>query len=257
MRKAQRVAAAAAVLCAGAIGPPAVAHASQIVKLEAGFSPDRLGKPTTIDFGFRVSSSAQGEVPSPVVGADIFLPAGMGLASSTLGLAVCPPARLLELGLAGCPANARVGSGRAVGELEVEGEVIHEAAKVQALLGPNIDHHEQVLFYVEAEEPVSAELVFPGELLPSAAPAFSGHLKTVVPVVTAWPGGPNISVTRFSSSLGPRGLTYYRHVRGFFVPFRPRGISVPTSCPAGGFPFRADLTFLDGSRVTATHAVPC
>ncbi|HST31990.1 MAG TPA: hypothetical protein VLJ80_00580 [Solirubrobacteraceae bacterium] len=255
MRKAQVV--AAVLLCAGVIGSAGVASAAQHVSLEAGFSPDRLGKPTTIDFGFRVSSSAPGEVPSPVVGVDIYLPAGMGLATSTLGLAVCQPARLLELGLAGCPANARVGSGRAVGELKVEGEVIHEAAKVQAVLGPNINHHEQVLFYVEGEEPVSAELVFPGELLPSAAPAFSGHLKTVVPVVKSWSNGPDISVTRFSSSLGPRGLTYYKHVHGFVVPFRPRGISVPARCPAGGFPFRAELTFLDGSRVTAGHAVPC
>lgn len=255
MRKAQLV--AAVLLCAGATGSVGVARAAQRVSLEAGFSPDRLGKPTTIDFGFRVSSSVPGEVPSPVVGVDIYLPAGMGLATSTLGLAVCQPARLLELGLAGCPANARVGSGRAVGELKVEGEVIHEAARVQAVLGPNINHHEQVLFYVEGEAPVSAELLFPGELLPSTVAAFSGHLNTVVPVVSAWTGGPDISVTRFSSSLGPRGLIYYKHVHGFVVPFRPRGISVPTNCPAGGFPFRAELTFLDGSRVTADHAVPC
>ncbi len=255
MRKAQLV--AAVVLCAGSIGPVGVARATQIVRLEAGFSPYKLGKPTTIDFGFRVSSSVPGEVPSPVVGVDIYLPAGMGLATSTLGLAICQPARLLELGLKGCPANSRVGRGRAVGELSAEGEVVHEAARVQALLGPNINGHEQVLFYVEGEAPVSAELVFPGELLPSASGAFSGHLNTVVPVVTVWPAGPDISVTRFSSSLGPRGLTYYKHVRGFVVPFRPGGISVPTSCPAEGFPFRAELTFLDGSHVTASHAVPC
>jgi hypothetical protein len=255
MRKAQLV--VAVVLCAGAVGPVGIAHASQIVRLEAGFSPHRLGKPTTIDFGFSVSSSIRGAVPSPVIGVDLYLPAGMGLATSTLGLAVCQPARLLELGLVGCPANSRVGSGRAVGELKPEGEVIYEAARVQALLGPNVNHHEQVLFYVEGESPVSAELMFPGELLPSASVTFSGHLKTVVPVVSAWAAGPDIAVTRFSSSLGPRGLTYYKHVHGFVVPFRPRGISVPTSCPAGGFPFRAELTFLDGSRVTAGHAVPC
>jgi hypothetical protein len=255
MRKAQL--AAAVLLCSACVAPAGVARAAQAVVLEAGFTPEKLGAPTTIDFGFRVSSSVPGAIPSPVIGVDLYLPAEMGLATSTLGLAVCQPQRLLEFGLKGCPANARVGFGRAVGELRAEGEVVMEAANVQALLGPNVNQHEQVLFYVEGEAPVSAELVFPGELLPSSSPAFSGHLKTSVPIVTAWSEGPDISVTRFSSSLGPRGLTYYRHVHGFVVPFRPRGISVPARCPAGGFSFRADLTFLDGSRVSASRAVPC
>ncbi|HEV2973468.1 MAG TPA: hypothetical protein VGX69_00550 [Solirubrobacteraceae bacterium] len=256
MRKAQLVA-TVLLLCCGCTVFVGVARATQIVALEAGFSPDQLGAPTTIDFGFRVSSPVPGAIPSPVVGVDLYLPAGMGLATSTLGLAVCQPRTLLELGLAGCSANARVGFGRALGELHVEGEVIDEAARVQALLGPNVNGHEQVLFYVEGEAPVAAELVFPGELLPSTSPAFSGYLRTSVPIVTAWNDGPDISVTRFSSSLGPRGLTYFRHVNGFVVPFKPRGIAVPTSCPADGFMFRADLTFLDGSRAIARHAVPC
>lgn len=255
MRRAQ--VAIAVLLCASCVVFVAAAHAGQVVALQAGFSPNRIGKPTTIEFGFRVSSSVPGAIPSPVIGVDLYLPAGMGLATSTLGLAVCKPERLLEFGLHGCPANSRVGFGTALGELRAEGEIISEAASVQALLGPNINHHEQVLFYVESVEPVKTELVFPGELLPSSSPTFSGHLNTSVPVVPAWTDGPDVAVTRFSSSLGPRGLTYYRHVRGFVVPFKPKGISVPEHCPAGGFPFRAELQFLDGSRVSARAAVPC
>ena len=234
-----------------------VARADQLVTLEAGFRPDAVGVPTTITFGFRVSSSTAGAVPSPVVGVDIYLPAGIGLATSTLGLAVCQPARLLELGLKGCPANSRVGFGRALGELETKGEVVHEAATVQTVLGPNRNHHEQVLFYVECEEPVSSELIFSGELLPSSSRKFSSSLNTSVPLVPTWPEGPYVSVTSFSSTLGPRGLTYLRHVGAGYVPFHPKGISVPSHCPAGGFPFLATLNFLDGSHVTASHVVPC
>ena len=234
----------------------AAAHAGQRVELNAAFSPNRLGAATTIEFGFHVSGSTA-MVPSPVVGVDLYLPAGMGLVSSTLGLAVCQPARLLTLGLEGCPANARVGYGTAVGELSAGGEVVEDAATVQSVLGPNIHHHEQILFYVRSNGPVSAELIFSGELLPAASAAFSSHLDTSVPVVPAWPNGPYVAVTNFSSTLGPRGLTYYRHVGDAIVPFRPKGISVPSRCPAGGFPFLATLSFLDGSSVKARHLVPC
>ncbi len=233
------------------------ALAAEHVSLQASFSPDRLNTPTTIDFGFRVSSSIPGATPSPVVGLDLYLPAGMGLATSTLGMAVCSPQRLLEYGLPGCPANSRVGFGTALGEVRAEHEVITEAATVQAVLGPNLNHHEQVLFYVESIAPVQTELVFPSELLPSSSPLFSGQLHTSVPVVTAWANGPDISVTQLSSSLGPRGLTYLRRVRGYLVPFHPKGISVPAGCPSGGFPFLARLTFLDGSVVSARQSVPC
>jgi hypothetical protein len=248
---------AAIATCGAVLAFTGAARAAQVVALEAGFRPDELGTPTTIAFGFHVSDSTAGTVPSPVVGVDIYLPAGMGLATSTLGLAVCQPARLLELGINGCPANSRVGFGRALGELETEGEVVHEAAMVQSVLGPNLNHHEQLLFYVECEEPVSTELIFSGELRPSASPDFSSSVNTSVPLVPTWPGGPNVAVTSFSSTLGPRGLTYLRHVGGHYVPFHPKGISVPSRCPAGGFPFLATLSFLDGSRVTARHVVPC
>jgi hypothetical protein len=243
--------------CGAILAFAGAAHAAQLVTLKAGFRPDELGTPTTIAFGFHVSDSIPGTVPSPVVGVDIYLPAGMGLATSTLGLAVCQPARLLEFGITGCPANSRVGFGRALGELATEGRVVHEAATVQSVLGPNLNHHEQLLFYVECDEPVSTELIFSGELLPSASPDFSSSLNTSIPLVPTWPSGPYIAVTSFSSTLGPRGLTYLRHVRGNYVPFHPKGISVPARCPPRGFPFLATLSFLDGSRVTARHVVPC
>jgi hypothetical protein len=246
---------AVAMLCGLCVSD--AASAAQQVSLEANFRPYKLGSPTTIEFGFDVFSSTSGVVPSPVTGVDLYLPAGMGLATSTLGLAVCAPARLLALGLEGCPTNARVGIGRARGELSAGGEIINEEATVQEVLGPPIHENEQLLFYVEGEEPVSAELVFPGEILPSASGAFSGHLNTTVPLVSTWTDGPDIAVTKFSSTLGPRGLTYFRHRHGAVIPFHPRGISVPAKCPSKGFPFVASLTFADGSRAEARHNVRC
>jgi hypothetical protein len=230
--------------------------ASQRVTLQTAFAPDRLKTPTTIEFGFHVLSTIRGQVPSPVTDVSLDLPAGMGLATSTLGLAQCPPSTLIELGPEGCPANARVGIGTAHAELMVEHEIIGESATIHALLGPPAGENEQVLFYVEARTPVGAQFVFLSEILPASG-RYSGRLDTTIPLIPTWTGGPNISVTSFSSTIGPRGLTYYRHVNGKIVPFHPRGISVPAHCPRGGFPFRATFTFLDRTHATATSAVPC
>jgi hypothetical protein len=236
---------------------PETARASQHVTLQTKFIPDKLGKATTIEFGFRVNSVTPGQVPSPVTEVNLDLPAGMGLATSTLGLAQCTPSILLEQGPSGCPANSRVGTGTARAELPGEGEILTETAVVQALLGPPVNETEQVLFYAEANTPVSAQLVFPGLVLPAPSARYSGRLDTAIPLIPTWADGPDIAVTSFSSTLGPLGLTYYRHVHDKIVPFKPKGIAVPTKCPRGGFPFRADFTFLDGTHASTTSTVPC
>lgn len=147
--------------------------------------------------------------------------------------------------------------GHALGLIEAEGEAVPEAAEVQAFVGPPIGEDEQVLFHVEADAPVVAELLFSGRLLPARSRQFGGELVTPIPLIESWPEGPDISVTRFDSSLGPRGLVYFHHIGGKLVPFHPRGIAVPPACPRGGFPFAARLTFLGGSEVRAHTAVPC
>jgi hypothetical protein len=233
------------------------AQGAPLVKLRAGFNPNRLGVPTTIKFGLNVSVSQGHAVPPPLTELKLSLPAGMGLASSTLGLAECEPSRLLAQGPAGCPANSRVGQGAAVGLIESEGEAVQEAARVTALLGPPIGETEQVLFYAEALSPVVAELVFSGLVVPSEAKGFGGQIVTTIPLVPAWTAGPDVSITSFSSSIGPAGLTYLRRVRGEYVPYKPRGIGVPTRCPRGGFPFSARLAFADGSHASANTSVPC
>jgi hypothetical protein len=239
------------------LAAPAVAYAAPTARLTARFSPNRLGTPTTIKFGIAVSDSIPRSVPPALTEVDLALPAGMGLATSTLGLAECDPSRLRALGPNGCPSNSHVGGGAALGLIQTEGETVDEAARVEAFLGPPVEEEEQVLFFAEAVEPVLAELVFAGRLLSARSPRFGGELDTPIPAVAAWPAGPLVSVTRFSSSLGPEGLTYYRHVHGAIVPFHPRGIAVPTHCPRGGFPFEATLAFTDGSRVVADAHVRC
>ena len=234
---------------------PVTARAATVT-LETSFSPNRLGARTTLEFGFQVHSTIPGQAPLPVTGVDLHLPAGLGLATSTLGLANCDPAVLLEQGPAGCPVNARIGFGSALVALPAGSEPVEEEGNLTALVGPPNNEHLEVLFYAEGLSPVYAQLVFPGQVLSDNAP-FSGRLDTAIPLIPTWPGGPDVAVTRMTTTIGPRGLTYYRRVRGKVVPFHPRGIAVPRRCPRGGFPFRADIVFLDGAHASARSAVPC
>lgn len=245
---------AAVTLCAGI--PVACVQAAQTVTLQTSFTPDRLGVRTTIEFGFHVHSTTPRRAPSPVTDVDLHLPAGLGLATSTLGLANCDPQALIAGGIEGCPANARIGFGSAVVDVPAEGMPIEETGSITALVGPPNSEHLEVLFYAEGLTPVFAQLVFPGHVLEDDPP-FSGRLDTSIPLIPTWPGGPDVAVTSMTSTIGPRGLTYYRHLSGKIVPFHPRGIAVPARCPRGGFPFRADITFMDGTQQTATSAVRC
>ena len=223
--------------------------------LDASFAPDRLGAPTTISFAFHLSTS-EGAAPPPLTSMDLRMPAGIGYATTTLGLALCNPAALLARGLAGCPANSRLGYGSAYVEVPFGTGAGHEIPEVQAVAGPSSTGNMVVLFYANGLYPVSAQVTFAGEVLPASG-RFGSQLATNIPLVTSVPGGPDVSVVSVQSTIGPSHLTYYKHVHGHLVPFHPRGVSVPERCPRGGFPFAGEFSFQDGSRASATTTVPC
>ena len=155
------------------------------------------------------------------------------------------------------PTNARIGFGSAIVAVPAEGEPVEEAGSLTALVGPPNSEHLEILFYAEGHAPVFAQLVFPGRLLEDDPP-FSGRLDTAIPLIPTWPGGPDVAVTSMTSTIGPRGLTYYRHVHGEIVPFPPtRHRRAEALCARRGFMFRIDITFIDGTHQTATSAVPC
>jgi len=236
-------------LCAA----PAVA--SQSVQLAATFVPKRLGGDTGVGFEFTIT--AQGQlVPSPLIGVELRYPQNLGIAISGLGLETCDPQTLELEGAAGCPANSRMGGGEALAEIPIGGTIVREPATVEIVRGPTKEGHLALLFYADGESPVIAQLVLPGLLLPASAP-FGGSIGIDVPLVPGFPEGPNVSVVRLKSTLGPQNLTYYERVRGRVVPYKPRGIVLPRICPRGGFRFLATFRFLDGSSATAATGVPC
>jgi hypothetical protein len=246
---------ALAVVLVCVLAPASALAVSEDATLNASFSPDRLGAPTTITFGFHLLTT-EGAAPPPLTALDLKMPAGMNYTTTTLGLAVCQPSALAAKGIAGCPANSRLGYGSADVEVPFGTGAGHEIPEVQALSGPSPTGNLVVLFYANGLYPVYAQLAFSGEVLPATG-AFGSQLATTVPLITSVPGGPDVSVLSVTSTIGPSHLTYYKHVRGRLVSFHPRGVAVPERCPRGGFPFAAEFTFLDGSHTSAQTTVPC
>jgi hypothetical protein len=237
------------------LAPASASAVSENATLNASFAPDRLGAPTTITFGFHLAT-AEGTAPPPLTGMDLKMPAGMNYTTTTLGLAICQPAALAAKGLAGCPANSRLGYGSADVEVPFGTGSGHEIPEVQALAGPSPNGNLVVLFYANGLHPVFAQITFSGEVLPDSG-RFGSQLATTVPLIASVPGGPDVSVVSVTSTIGPNHLTYYKHVHGRLVPFHPRGVAVPERCPEGGFPFAAEFTFLDGTQTSAQTTVPC
>jgi hypothetical protein len=243
----------AACVCQGAA-------ARQVAALQASFSPDRLGAYATIYIGFRISSIPTGE-QEPLTKASLYLPSEIGLATSGLGLENCLRSRLEEVGLRGCPSDSLMGRGTATAEIPFAGELVVESAQVDVFSSPVQNGRLALMVFADAHTPVDAELVFPATVLP-APPPYSESIQTDVPLVPTVPEGPDVAVTHFQMALGstptgPDHFVYYRRVRGRRVPYSPRGLLLPPTCPHGGFPFEAQFVFQDGSTATASTTVPC
>ena len=241
-----------AIACASL---PNQAAASQTVKLQTSFSPDRLGASTTIGFSFQISSST-GQLPSPLRHIALHLPARMDYLTTTLGLAICKPALLVADGVAGCPSNSRIGSGSAYVELPFGAENAEETPEIVAFMGPPSHGEISVLFYTIGHTPVSAQILFQSTLS-EGSESKGGTLSTPVPLVPALPNGSPVSIIRVKATIGPAHLLYEKREHGHVVHFRPQGVGVPETCPRGGFPFSAQFGFQDGSNATASSTVPC
>jgi hypothetical protein len=223
------------------------AGAAQRATLSVKLTPERLGAPTTLSFGFAIAPGSGAR--NALTAVELSYPAALGIGTSGLGLASCSTAVLETRGPAACPANSRMGYGSALVEIPIGGEVVRETAAVALLAGPSSNGSLQLLVCVTGESPVAARIVLSAELLP-------GRLEISVPPVQTLPGAPYVALVRLRATLGGH-LTYYERVRGRTVAYRPRGIGLPRVCPRNGFRFAAALSFLDGSRSRATATVPC
>jgi hypothetical protein len=226
---------------------PASAMAAATARMSAVFTPERLGAPTTVSFGFQIKQA--GLDPAPLAGVQLAYPRGLGLATSDLGVAACSPAQLEALGPAGCPPNSHMGNGTALVEIAFGADLVKETVALSLLAGPSPNGYLHLLVYAKGRFPVEADLVLTAELLP-------GRLTITVPPIPSLPAAPYVSVTEMHLTLGGH-LTYYETVKGRRVAYHPAGVGLPRTCPHGGFRFAATFRLLDGERASSHAAVAC
>lgn len=232
---------------------PGNAAGAPSVRLSASLRPEHLGTGTTIRFGFTITGD---EAPAPLIDVRLSLPTNLGIAASGLGIAGCKVQILEARGPSGCPSNSVMGYGSALVEVPFGPEIVKEMARAVIFAAPIENQQFKMLFFISGKKPVIANLVFPAEILPSALP-FGSVLDTRLPLVATLPGAPDVAVVKLAATLGPSGVTYYKHNRRGYIPYRPKGILLPKKCPSGGFRFVAVFDFEDTTQTSSNATVPC
>ncbi len=230
------------------------ARAENTATLHVTFAPYVLGHSTNVTFDVHIQAPP-GRIPPPLTGLDVLYPSTLGLDVSGLGINTCRQALLEELGPIGCPAESFMGRGTAVAEFAIGAEILHETAEVSIIRAPESQGRIAMYFNLAANTPVSAQFVLDGELLPGTNAYERIHLD--IPLIPTYPGAPDVAVVGLSASFGPRSLTYYEHIHGKLVPYKPQGILLPNRCPRDSFSFIATLSFANGTSTTTTTHVPC
>ncbi len=207
-------------------------------------SPDRLGARAALTFTTHYAGGEFG-VPSAVRKSVVRFPAGMSL--EVPSLRSCSATRLRARGAGGCPTRSRLGSGRALVETRAGSQAITEEVALRVFLGPpnNLEPTFEIL--AQGSTPVDERLVFGGSVL-ADSPPFGEQLVMSIPPVRSLPLEPDASIVSFSLTVGASG-PHRRHT--------PATVLVPSSCPAGGFPFAAEFTYADSTVGSAIATIPC
>ena len=204
-----------------AVPPPAV-PAAPTAALQATFTPKRLGAATTVTLRLRIDPPPQA-LPAALSALELLLPANLGLASSGLGLASCEPAALAAEGEQVCPPDSKMGQGEASAGVAFGPETVREHVTLGLYAAPSDDGYIHLAIVAVGKAPIVARIVMLAVLLP-------GRLSIQVPLVPSLPGAPAVALLALTATLGGN-LTYYEHVHGHLLAYRPRGIGLPPSLP--------------------------
>jgi hypothetical protein len=249
----RRVCTCLALLGVSVLALAGVASAAPVVTFKAKAVPITgfphtgyiLGAGTAFQSEFTIKGTEYGGYPPPLIGVNVFLPAGSKLHPQ--GFPTCSIETLKKSGT--CSSKSKAGPvGHALGVVSFGTERVPEEVTVQPYFGPGGG----VEFYVEGRSPVLIEIISKGHYR-RAGGAFGEELVSEVPLVETVPGAPDASTERISVKVGAaykKGgkTTYYG--------------TVPKKCPKHGFPLKAELMFaglggLAPQTVPAAFTMPC
>jgi hypothetical protein len=244
-------------LAVATLGLPAVAGAAPSVTLKVKAvpipkNPSSNGGPTyphtgnffgagsALETEFTISGTEYGGFPSPLVGVTFYTPKGTKITSK--GFTTCSAAILESHEVQKCPKKSVAGpKGEARGVVSFGSTRVHETLSVQPFFEAN-----GLAFYAEGTSPAEIELLSPGSF--TSAPGSGPVFKGVVPLVETVPGAPFGSVEFIKVKVGAAFMKGKKLVSYG---------TIPKTCPKGGFPVKAELTFYSGESVTVTAKPPC
>jgi hypothetical protein len=236
----------AACFWGAACTPAASAQPETGASISASFQPNRSGASTAVTLAIEFSGGEEG-VPAPLRKAVLELPAGMPL--DLRRVAVCPPRQLNRHGASGCPSAALVGRGHGLLQARTGTLTSPEEAIISIFRGPNRGSLPTLEVLGQGETPLDEHVLSTAVVEPDSAP-YGSRLTMSVPPIPTLVLEPNASFKSLTVTLGGVGHGPRAHLAG-------RVISVPDSCPSGGFPFATAFTFTDSSTANASTTVPC
>jgi hypothetical protein len=211
--------------------------------IAASFHPDRLGAMGALTVTIDLAGDELGD-PPPLRRSVLRLPAGLGV--EIPHLRSCEPERLRLLGARGCPAQSRLGVGRALVRVPLGSQLLGESISLWVFLGPL--HNLQPTFEMLAQgyTPFDERLVLSGTVLPDNPP-YGEDILLSIPAIPTLPLEPDASIASMSLTIG-----FSRRSA------RESNTTIePTRCPPGGFPFAGELTYADGSTQDVSTTTPC
>ncbi len=236
-RRPLALAGACVLVCAPAAASGGSSPAS--ARIHASLRPDRLGAATAVT----VSVSLQGSeepVPPPLRKLAVELPSGLGIDES--GPATCTAAALRH-GPKGCSARSLVGRGSAVLEVHAGSQEIEEQASMWAFRAPDRGGHPAMVILSSGQTPLDQQAISTAVLTGAGSP-YASKLTISIPPIPTVRYEPNASVLSLSLTVGASHPSAVR-------------LTAPRSCPSGGFPFAAQLTFEEGASASAETRALC
>jgi hypothetical protein len=187
-------------------------------------------------------------VPTPGTNAVVHLP--KGLKYSAKGFTPCNGNTLNPPSAANCPAKSKVGSGSSVVEAQLGSIHFIENAAVTAYVGTKQHGHDTLLLFANGTTPVSTQITLVGELIPGDASPYSYKLNVPIPAIPTSPGGPNASITDFSTTVGGTVTVKGKKMALVDAPKK-------SSCVGGVENWGYVGTYQDGTSYTTTTKSPC
>lgn len=246
----------ACVLSLG-VGIPPAALARPVVEFKAAAVPipvdpsnphgatypgtgDILGAGAAGEAEWKVSGTEYGGAPAPLTWIKVYTPVGVKLHPQSF--AICSEAILSATGVDGCPRHSLAGWGEGTGVVTFGATRVPETVTAHVFFRPG-----GLIFFVHGGSPALIELMSEGTIL-NAGSAFGQLFTGEVPLVESVPGALDGSVEQLRIVIG---AAYRKNKK--LISY----LTLPNTCPKGGYTEKTELSFLNGETVPVTKTLAC